>query len=98
MAKLSRQSGTALAVLAVHCLLSAPAHATTTGLTRETGASLLPRPGAAVPVSGWPPAVEDYRALLNALSKNTSDWAQKARALRLWMQANDPDYPLYHLG
>ena len=46
----------------------------------------------------WPAAVTDYRDLLNKLSKNTTDWAIKARAIRQWMAENDPDYPIYHLA
>ena len=46
----------------------------------------------------WPPAVQDYRDLLNKLSKNTTEWSMSARALREWMAQNDPDYPIYHLA
>ena len=53
---------------------------------------------AALAAGGWPPAVTNYRDLLNRLSKNTTAWAAAARELRVWMQENDPDYPLYHLA
>jgi beta-fructofuranosidase len=41
--------------------------------------------------------IQAYRDLLIAFSKNTSVWADTSRALREYMAANDPDYPLYHL-
>jgi hypothetical protein len=48
-------------------------------------------------VGAWPAEVETYRSLLNARSKNVVQWATAARALREWMQDNDPNYPLFHM-
>ncbi len=48
--------------------------------------------------AAWPAAVTDYRALLQTSSKNATLWAATAARLRAWMQATDPDYPLYHLA
>ena len=48
--------------------------------------------------AAWPPAVEDYRALLRAFSKDVSAFAAAGRALREGMAASDPDYPLYPLA
>lgn len=45
----------------------------------------------------WPTEVQAYRALLSNLSKNTSVWSTAARSLRTFMQANDKNYPLYHM-
>ena len=65
------------------------------------GVYVPPPPPPPPPAAQLLPAVHDqvmrYRGLLNVLSKNSSDWAAAARELRLWMQQNDPDYPLYHL-
>ena len=47
---------------------------------------------------GLAPEVQAYRDLLISFSKNTTEWADTARALRVFMIANDPDYPLYHLA
>ena len=68
-------------------LLAAPAASTTStpSATSSTGPA-------------WPPAVTNYRDLLNRLSKNTTEWGAAARELRQWMIAHDPDYPLYHLA
>ena len=41
--------------------------------------------------------VDDYRNMLISFSKNTTQWAETAAALRNYMQSNDPDYPLFHL-
>ena len=47
-------------------------------------------------VASWPAPVVDYRAVL--YTDNATAIALAAAALRTWMAANDPDYPLYHLA
>eukprot|EP01052_Picozoa_sp_SAG31_P037640 SAG31_NODE_4896_length_2879_cov_2.297842_1_plen_657_part_00 len=54
--------------------------------------------------SAWSPPVEAYRSMLVAFSGSLAKgvdvpaWAATTRALRQWMIANDPDYPIYHLA
>eukprot|EP01052_Picozoa_sp_SAG31_P009780 SAG31_NODE_522_length_14623_cov_6.071674_11_plen_226_part_00 len=53
--------------------------------------------------SAWSPPVEAYRSMLVAFSGSLAKgvdvpaWVATTRALRQWMIANDPDYPIYHL-
>lgn len=51
-------------------------------------------PGACPP--RWPPVVLDYRTLLATNSRNVSAFGAAGRALRQWMMANDPHYPIFH--
>ena len=58
---------------------------------------LLPIVASWLPVvASWPAPVVDYRAVL--YTDNATAIALAAAALRTWMAANDPDYPLYHLA
>jgi sucrose-6-phosphate hydrolase SacC (GH32 family) len=45
----------------------------------------------------WPKSVYGYRRRLRTFSKDVAGWAGSARAVRSWMAARDPDFPLYHL-
>jgi len=45
----------------------------------------------------WDNSIQAYRDLLITFSKDVEAWSAKARAVRRWMAAHDPDYPTYHL-
>ena len=52
--------------------------------------------GRAPPPSPWGPAVDAYRALVAAQSKDAAAWATAAAAVRAWTAARDPHSPVFH--
>ena len=81
-----------------YALFLAALAARTAGTTAAPFAALAAPAAAGAPGIDIAPEVQAYRDLLISFSKNTTAWADTARALRVYMIANDPDYPLYHLA